>query len=744
MNVSEYKTTELYELEQFLGEASGRLYNFRLNGIKSSIARKIPQLIAKDPMCARNIGGWVVDANHKEGGSTMLSPVWLKQAYDGDSSLGKALRVRYENFEAFITDLCAKVKSHELAEKEEAIGRLKKTSNATDVLASSMEIKIETTALCTGIHSVVTQVTAPDTDFLYSHLRKDDQGNLYWMFESGIQQIPIAETSSGSRITDDDIFWTLFYAENGSKIQNYLEQIVACCYDCRRDTDLNEEESQFIESIETRIEKVVPHVIMQNICVDREFVHYPSAGKGCPARNEFRRFGLSMNSRNKSLSKENWLEQLSVSLIRFVDRSRIARVTQWGDPDSIYHYANDGKIIHRFPTAFPELPPNWRSFMNGKLACPQMGLLRIAGFVVSALDKKNFSRQALYLCGSGKEGKGVMTKALQHIFGEAACTINETQLTDDARFGLETVVNKRLVVMQDISKPTAIFESPLFRSITGNDTISVDRKFRRPFEWKVQGTKVIIVTNKKVWLNNNYAVTRILPLHFIKNYEKAKGVMDMASDLISEETQFVQWCYDYLNFMMAVKNNVGEKFSSLYGANGLPLLSDDTFNAWLTNGKDFVNNDEFNSKMAFMCENRDGAFFEIKLNEDVEECDETYFEELANRLFVFTPEGTVRRGQIAEAIASDIMNMRRPGGTPVPIYSLLGMTSGDRLPQNKMYRAFLEYLRTDHNVTLYRTHTDSGYKGISVRPLTMDGVPSLNLKPVANDRPFGENIAEVL
>lgn len=733
MNIANYKNTKLYEIEQFLYEASGKLYKFHLNELRSSFAKKMPSMLSKDPMCAKNIGGWIVDSQHN-GHAEVVTPAFLKQCYSGDSSLGTAMRQKWASFDEFCIELSAYAKMYENEEKASALKALKKISNATEVLGSSLEIKIETTALCTGIHSVVTSVTQPDEDFLYSHLRKDEQGNMYWLFGTGLQQIPIAETSSGSRITDDDVFWTLFYAENGNVIQKYLENIVDCCYDVSRESTNGGDDDSLIESIESRIEKVVPHVIMQNVCIDREFIHYPSQGSESPAHNEFKRFGISMNARNKSLSKENWLEQLSVSLIRFVDRSKIKLVTQWGDSDSIYSYSGDSRILHRFPAEIPMLPPHWRSFMDGKLACPTMGLLRLAGFVVSALDKRNFSRQALYLCGSGKEGKGVMTKALSHIFGEAQCTINESQLTDDARFGLETVVNKRLVVMQDIAKPTAIFESPLFRSITGNDVISVDRKFRRPFEWKVQGTKVIIVTNKKVWLNNNYAVTRILPLHLLKNYEKAISVMDISADLISEEDGFVQWCYDYLNFMMATKNANGSKFSSLCGANGLPLLSDDQFENWLNCSEFYVNEEDYNMKMAFMYENRDGAFFEIKLNEDTEECDDMYFEELANRLFVFTEGSTIKRGQIAEAIATDMMNIKK-GSTVNPIYSLLGMNTGDRIPQNKMYRAFLEFLRTHHNVTLYRTHTDSGYRGISLKILNAGG-EAINFPAISPSVPY--------
>lgn len=744
MNIEAYKGTDLFKIETFLTESSGNLLQIRLNNVKSRAASRMASNLARNPGYATTIGGFYKVSGQEQGGGT-INPCWLKQQYDGATNLSVAMRTRWKTFNDFCVDLTTAAKAWEKLQRDEALARISKESNATDVIRSYQEIKIESTPLMTGINSVVSGISAPDIEFLYSNLRKDGQDNLYWKFKNSLQIIPLAETSSGTRISDESAFWTLFYMENGAKIQKYLNAIVSTCYDARNDAEFGDDTSieDLADSLETELEKIAPHVILSNICIDREFVKIPSMGKGSPARNEFKRFGISMNSKNKSLSKENWLTQLCGSLIQFIDMGEVKLITQWGDPDSIYTYSKMSEIINRTPVAVPELPPAWKEFMNGKMLNPQMDLFRISSFVVSALNKKNFSRQALYLCGSGKEGKGIISKCLAHIFGEAAVTINEQQMDPTNRFGLESVVNKRLIMLQDISKPTSIFESPFFKSITGNDTISIERKFKKSFQWKVQGTKIIVVTNKKVWLNNNYSTTRILPIHILRNYENARDVMELSTALIAEEKEFVQWCCDYSKFIKALKNVKGEPFSNYCGSNGIPLWSDEFFNSWLAGpGDDFAYNEDVFSSAAFDAENGDEDFFEIKSRETSAEFDENYFNVLATRLFVFNPASYIAGGDIATTVAQDILDHRR--GVPDPIYTILGLNSGERLPQNPVYRAFLDFLREKYKIR--KSHNKAGkiWRGLSIKVRNFEGATALNLKPVSTDQPFSEDIAEVL
>ena len=721
MNVETYKSSDLFKIEQFLTESSGNLLQIRLNNIKSRAASRMASNLARNPGYATTLGGWYKVNGQEQGGGT-INPCWLKQQYEGGTNLSIAMRGRWKTFGDFCIDLTAAAKNWEKTEREDAMARMGKTSNATEVIRSYQEIKIESTPLMTGINSIVSGISAPDLDFLYNNLRKDAQGNLYWKFEHSLQIIPLAETSSGTRISDDGKFWTLFYAENGKKIQKYLTSVVSACYDERNNSEFGIDESsieELADSLETELEKIAPHVILGNICIDREFVKIPSQGKSMPAHNEFKRFGISMNSKNKSLSKENWLTQLCETLVQFIDMDQVKLITQWGDLDSVYNYPRMDEIINRCPTELPALPPTWNGFMKGKLLNETMGLFRMASFVTSALNKRNFSRQALYLCGSGKEGKGIITKVIAHIFGEAASTINEQQLDATNRFGLEPVVNKRLIMLQDISKPTGIFESPFFKSITGNDTISIERKFKKSFEWKVQGTKVIVVTNKKVWLNNNYSTTRILPIHVLRNYEKAGDVMELSAELISEEREFVQWCCDYCKFIRAVKNSKGESFSNYCGGNGIPLWSDEFFTSWL-NGEEIEYNEEAFTNAAFDAENGDEDFFEIKSRETSSEFDDTYFNTLANRLFVFNANAVTAGGDICTTVAADILEQRR-GGKPDPLYTILGLNSGERLPQNPVYRAFLDFLREKYKIR--KSHDKSGkiWKGIAIKIRSTEG-----------------------
>ena len=54
----------------------------------------------------------------------------------------------------------------------------------------------------------------------------------------------------------------------------------------------------------------------------------------------------------------------------------------------------------------------------------------------------------------------------------------------------------------------------------------------------------------------------------------------MKAELLSERTEFLQWCFDMLKFYRDRTNKCGEKLT-LFRANGLMLLTDDAYNQWL-------------------------------------------------------------------------------------------------------------------------------------------------------------------
>jgi len=108
--------------------------------------------------------------------------------------------------------------------------------------------------------------------------------------------------------------------------------------------------------------------------------------------------------------------------------------------------------------------------------------------------------QYLWLYGEGGNGKSLIGKILFKVFGDS--NAKYTVVPDDRdKFFTYSLVGKRLVILDDTNK-YAWVKSGLFKGITGNDWVGVERKFQEPMNAKLK-CKFLFTSNEKPMISND-------------------------------------------------------------------------------------------------------------------------------------------------------------------------------------------------------------------------------------------------
>ena len=112
--------------------------------------------------------------------------------------------------------------------------------------------------------------------------------------------------------------------------------------------------------------------------------------------------------------------------------------------------------------------------------------------VVSILNFKNNSRQAIFLCGVGQIGKSAIQRAFTKALGNAACSEDAGTLLKD--FNMNTF-GKRLISVADCKDFVNVTKSGKFQRITGNDLMRFEGKGANPFSWEAGSQKLLFTMN---------------------------------------------------------------------------------------------------------------------------------------------------------------------------------------------------------------------------------------------------------
>jgi putative DNA primase/helicase len=131
--------------------------------------------------------------------------------------------------------------------------------------------------------------------------------------------------------------------------------------------------------------------------------------------------------------------------------------------------------------------PNFRRFLSEVVPPDAVGLIEeLLGY--SILPVKNL-RVAFMLLGPGWNGKGTLLRVMGELLGPDNVSHETLQNLAESRFAVANLYGKLANLGGDLDA-RALRRSDIFKSLTGNDPVSADRKFRDSFSFVNQAVLV--------------------------------------------------------------------------------------------------------------------------------------------------------------------------------------------------------------------------------------------------------------
>lgn len=531
--------------------------------------------------------------------------------------------------------------------------------------------------LNTNFSAVCYQPSAEDK-WYFDRMCRDENGQLYWRFKTPIVDCgcvyPISiRLDKGVKVIDDDNkFWEHFFEEEGETLRRYCTTVDTYIKNFYAGVTNPDYYQSDLPAFEAGLRSICPTVLINSYKIG--FITKTINGKSVVID-----ISLRLQS-GEGFDQNQYQETLSRTLLRSIPLSKLKVVKIFDDvaTDAV-HKLPTRPFINQIPTEHPSPLdygcPHWNNFLHSegpdgqtKFPSQRMGEFRLAKAVVSMCEKSDFSRQILSIAGEGDDGKSVFIDALREILGENLVSPGKSQNDLSSSFGMQNMINKRVIVFDDIVDPYKFFNHEIIKQISGagDSPVEVQRKFLSAWTWRPSGCKLVMSANKPYSLYDEATITRCLPLTFLKNYKLRNAIdcVDLKNSLISEGTNFIKWCYAVCIYYNTVRNCKDEICPLFRGAHNIGLqndiysfigknvivCSDEQFDAWMKGQLDLApdNVSQFRTQRneAFAVESqiphKAAPFITLK-QEDSEESEiNDYFASLCDCLFTKSSDSILR------------------------------------------------------------------------------------------------------
>lgn len=198
-------------------------------------------------------------------------------------------------------------------------------------------------------------------------------------------------------------------------------------------------------------------------------------------------------------------------------------------------------------------PAEWLAFLDRIWESDSQSKECLAEAFGYMLTDATDQQKAFMLVGPKRSGKGTILRILELLVGRHN-KVSPSFNSIGSQFGLQPLIGKRIAMISDArlshrADQAAISENIL--RITGEDTVSVDRKFREPWNGKLP-TKFVVATNELPSFSDASAAlaSRFLIYRFWRSFI---GVEDftLINRLTAELPGILMWALDGLERMRA-------------------------------------------------------------------------------------------------------------------------------------------------------------------------------------------------
>lgn len=599
-------------------------------------------------------------------------------------------------------------------------------------------------------------VTEADRDFLYRHLRKNGpRGHevVYWMGLDHAIAIPRAERT-GEIPEGDPEFWRAFDDENDVKISEILKAIEATAYNFEQAKPTHENGLPL--SFDDALLRIAPQSLLRYAVLTKRLRNEVGEDGKTTSRFDAYLCEVQLGTMDRSSKREKWRTALSKSLLYDLEMSEIQYAPQFsntlgeglvciplagenadGTQWAIDASGTSGKHRAERGESVPDLPSEFNRFFFGERGdlCifqsdPKMSMLRLADFLFRVLIEKTQCRQCLVLAGAGKDGKSVLVKIINSVLGIEETTLNAERLDDPA--ATYNVINAPLIVMPEVKRPSEVFKSGFFKSLTGGDTMQLRKLFHMAIDWTPEHSRLMMTTNNAVYVGGDAQVSRCLPIAMQKAYDPrtARSESDIISSCLTQKLQFLQWICDTRAYYQALRTPNGDK-TGLFMPDRLMVITDEDFEDIMRCDKSLLDMSERDRRLTerrAMEATGTGRFF-VSFGEEAGDDEAEWYELLFNAILEPAKDESIARADLATALIAAVEPDRTTKMPRCPevkhAVDALGISTAHLL-RDKAFSAFKAWLESEGKATLTRTHGNFRYKGVRLKPLT----------PTADDDPI--------
>ena len=515
-------------------------------------------------------------------------------------------------------------------------------------------------------------------------------------FDGRYLPIYFNKTASGYRAEYDTQAFHDTYRERYKQWAIDAEQAYMTARDESKINDLEYSESEVLDIV-NEVHKVLPKAIGRQCKLDCCFTPNKDGDYFFNAV----RLKLNFTNGNDAVWEETNIADMMARIIWNLDRSQMQVIKRYTNNPAVpailtlpLDYIQSLIEEDRSP-----LPDVWRRFLSNKFSVDKEAqLYRLAKFMVSVMDDKNYSRQMLCLADKGHSGKSTFINAIQYGLNRLsknylfARQVNNIALlkADKSQEGLEDVMDSRLIVATEVNNISEFVDAQNVKNITGGDTVIAGVKYGRPVYKNMAGTKIIICTNNWVNVKNTAVESRIIPIVF--NEFTGDPEENLSHKLADTIEGFLAWCIWY-------SAKIEEKYS-MQGIRSCRLFSSD--------------HPEYERKEIFQNLTSEGqVMFRYRISDEYTELDENYMQALCETMNM---ESTTDESEPLDY--SDLIKELRKanakiGCTERTIEPFLN-------PRSKDYKALREFLKDKYGMKTKKSNGITKFYGIKLTVLPLD------------------------
>lgn len=193
------------------------------------------------------------------------------------------------------------------------------------------------------------------------------------------------------------------------------------------------------------------------------------------------------------------------------------------------------------------VPQAWLAFLGSLWPDDPDTIAMVQEWLGYLVSGRTDMQKAMLLVGPKRSGKGTLLRIAAHLVGKANTAAPTLQaMTSD--FGLQTSIGKALIAVGDarLSGNTATLVERLL-SITGEDDIQVNRKFRDPWEGRLPGRVMVASNEVPDFRDPSGAIgSRFLVAKMVTSFYDRED-LELETKLVAELPGILRWALDGLD-----------------------------------------------------------------------------------------------------------------------------------------------------------------------------------------------------